>query len=310
MDGLPTEILSFILWYCVPKACGRRTELEKQIWPVLTTCHRWYDILTDLTTIPIDFGLLNLRIILHVGKTRLTVEQFEKHFDASQIVSAFICSYNKKKWQRYAPFLISRLTGLPDLPANDIYDILNKIRFCKSCRTVDGLFHSYPCVTDHYIDDFIGYEIFRHIIKLIDKGSKEFQLKHVNWFYHKMIGNVLVEDDKIYRMLTNIGFSYHKIRRLYRNNAVTTICHYRLKSISIAKLLKVFDIGLRIIHRYCQIAFQRLAHKRNIDQLMEEIVFYDEETDKIMKYISNDDEHERKIIARYIIAALKRKWKN
>lgn len=66
--------LTRVLWYCL------HATTETEIGPVIATCRAWYGILTDPSTIPHDFGRMdNLGLILHISKTKLTVEQF-RHF--------------------------------------------------------------------------------------------------------------------------------------------------------------------------------------------------------------------------------------
>lgn len=342
MDRLPLEILSFVLWYCVPAISTKRTNLVEQIWPVLATCRQWHSVLTDPGTIPIRFGQIpNLGLILHIIHTKLTEEQFSMHFTGVAVRSAFFSSYNSKKWLKCAPFLIPQKHNL----LSWVYDyqkdwwgyehniVINEHNIViSSCKTADAFFHLYSLFNDMYmyisLSTFVCF--FKKALHSLRKGDKRFQLKHLNWFYNKLLlANVIIYEPKIYSKLICLGFSCRKIRVLFKAYIVDIWDSYhgeklrykeKLYGKPLWMLRTLYCRTIAMIHYYGQVAYRKLAQRKNISIYMFEILFYEKNVDKIMSTLSSchsgsDLERYQECLPRYLIVknlikALKRKWKN
>ncbi len=270
MDNLPPEILTRILWHCVPERCGSSINLANQIWPVVAVCKRWDQILTDPNTIPIGFGRVNnLGLILFITKQQLTVDRYQEHFDPETFIPSFYAMYQAKKWQRYAPFLIPRLSHFRG-PQHDI----NYTWYTWTwCLTADSLFHVFR-LSARPVTRYAYTMIFGHIIDLVARGHDGYQLKHVNWCYKILLnGDGLhywyrLDYKRIFPQLIMIGFPYRRIRLLFLYVFRDGDTYITIKP---KKMIKAVFI---IINCYYRLASMRLARRRTIDRIKEEVNFY------------------------------------
>lgn len=288
MEWCPNEVLAYILWDCIPDATG------KQIWPVMSTCRRWYHMLTDVATIPQDFGqIYNLGLVLHITKTKLTVEQFQEHFDNHTIKPAFLSMYNKQKWLKYAPFIIPTFSDL--ITESVSLSTLNRTvrSLCQLSRTADSFFHLYHLAAAKLVINDTTIP-FAYVVNSIARGGKIFQLKHVNWLCKRMYLDGCCsypQSKRTYCQLVRIGLASGKIRLLFDKllTAVNTynISNHYYRPTIILSWYFAYDISMALMQCYCHRAFRQLSRRRPIDRLLAEILHYETKTNTCMSMITH-----------------------